>query len=97
MNDDRERFLRALGQLGFCHAGNHATPTAYEYDGAGWCREHPCPSGPTEGPVPGYCQVGRIHFARDGVYYIPAKDIWACPRHFAAIVKEIIRRGGYGK
>lgn len=95
-NDDRQRFLRAFG-LGFCQAGNHATDRAYEYDGHGWCIQHPCPSGPTEGPQPGYCQVGRVHFAKGGVWYIPSKDIWACHKHLAAILKEVIRRGHYGQ
>ncbi len=97
MNEDRRRFLTALGLgLGFCEAGNHAVPDAFEVDGINYCRQHPAPSGDPDPLQPGYCQVGRIHFSREGVRYIPSRHIFACPRHYAAIVREVVRRGGYG-
>lgn len=87
--------LTAFG-LGFCTAGNHAAPDAYEYEGGSWCSQHPCPAGPIEGPIPDYCDVGRIHFSRDGVYWMPRFEKWACPRHLAAILRDAIRRGTWG-
>lgn len=95
-NEDRGRFLRALG-LGYCTAGQHVALSAYEYGELGtWCLDHPCPSGPMEGPLPGYCEVGRMHFAKEGVYWMPKYAKWACPRHFAGIIADAIRRGTYG-
>ena len=88
--------LVAFG-LSWCTAGNHAATDAYEYGDIGsWCSQHPCPSGPLEGPIPGFCDGGRIHFAKDGGYWMPRFEKWACRRHLAAILKEAINRGLWG-
>ncbi len=54
------------------------------------------PPGP-EGPQPGYCEVGRTHFARDGVYFMPRYGKWACLRHLKTILDDAIKRGEWGK
>lgn len=99
MNEDRRRFLTALG-VAYCHGGNHAA-SGYTYDWGGktWCYQHPAPAGDQYGPTPGYCNVhkARIHFAREGVYWWRDKQVFVCPKHLAAIVGEVIRRGEYGR
>lgn len=99
MNEDRRRFLTAFG-LGFCGAGNHATSSAYQYPpddplSPTYCWDHPAPVGPQD-RKPGDCKVGRIHRA-DVTYWVPVMGVTVCQRHLNQLLREVIRRGDYGR
>jgi hypothetical protein len=81
----------------YCAIGSHPTLTAYQYDSTTWCPEHPCPSGPVD-PLPaGVCEVGRTHQPLDGVRFLPVYGKSACRRHMGILVREVIRRGEFGR
>lgn len=69
---------------------------SYTYDGATWCAEHPCPSGPIEPAQRGTCKVGRIHKA-EAVYWVPVMGVHVCKKHLGAMIREVIRRSEYGR
>ena len=81
--------------MGYCDAGRHPSLSAFEYGGTKWCPEHLPPGGPIDPPSPGVCGVGRPHKA-DHVYWVSVMGKRACRRHFAIIVREVIRRSSYG-
>lgn len=95
-NEMRVRFLRSVGLL-FCSAGNHADQHAFVYDGKGYCPKHLPPSGPQDPLDPGYCQWSPVHYATEGVRWLPEQQRFLCPDHMAALLREFWRRGDYGR
>ena len=83
--------------MAFCEAGQHASLHAFEYDGRRWCKEHLPPSGPVDPPIPALCVVGhRVHQAAR-TYWLPVMGRRVCDTHLANLVKEVIRRGDFGR
>lgn len=80
----------------FCMGGVHDTVNAFKYGSSTWCPEHLPPPAPADRVKAGTCEVGRIHRA-DEVWYIPSKDRWACRRHLGILVREVVRRGEFGR
>lgn len=89
--------LRVLGGIGYCQEGNHATASVFSYDGRGYCPEHLPEPGPGDRLPPGTCEIGRGHYARGGVRWVPARGTvggrFMCQPHFHDYVDEIVRRG----
>ena len=81
----------------YCETGSHATLAAYRYDNKTWCPQHPCPGGPIDRVPRGTCEIGRIHQAPDGIWWLPAYGKFACRRHMGILVRELIRRSEYGR
>jgi hypothetical protein len=82
--------------MGFCQAGNHVVEKSWMVDAQTWCPEHLPPGLAADPPRRGECKVGRIHKA-DAVWWVPVMGVYVCKRHLATIVREVIRRGEFGK
>jgi hypothetical protein len=78
----------------YCDAGSHVTLEAFEYNGRRWCPQHLPPPATQDNRDPGFCEVGRGHWAEDTVYIQSRSKRW-CRNHFEANVREYLRRGGW--
>lgn len=84
MNEDRERFLTAMG-LGFCVGGNHAAANAYLYDNVVYCPKHPPAGKPRDRPVSGRCQWQNGHWA-EAIWQVPLDGRYYCAGHLRPIL-----------
>lgn len=84
MNEDRARFLTALG-LEWCSAGNHAATDAWEWRKSTYCPKHLPPSPPPDPPAAGRCNAYGGHWA-DRIWYVPLDGSYYCRTHLTRII-----------
>lgn len=78
----------------FCETGQHPSLEAFHYDGKTHCPEHLPEPGPPDQRDPGWCEIGRGHWAADTVF-LPSRGKRWCIDHFSYNVREYLRRGGW--
>lgn len=93
----RHDILGEYRPMEHCARGNHTTTDAFAYDGETWCPAHLPPPGDVDNVQPGTCEIGRAHYARDGVWWLPKHAKWACKRHLGILIREAVRRWEYGR